>query len=97
MAWGNNRPSMGPRWDAIRRKVLRNSGGVCGACGKDGAVEVDHIIPRHLGGSSEPDNLMAVCRKCHGRKSSAEGNAAQARKRKLRKRPVEKHPGRLYG
>ena len=97
MAWGSGSSNMGPRWSGIRQKVLRNSGGVCGSCGNSGAVEVDHIIPRHLGGSSDPANLMAVCRECHGRKSSAEGNAAQARKRKLRKRPVEKHPGRLYG
>lgn len=96
MSWDRSRSNMGQRWPGIRQKVLRNSGGICGLCGEDGAVEVDHIIPRHLGGSSDPGNLMAVCRKCHGYKSSAEGHAAQARKRKLRKRPADKHPGRLY-
>jgi 5-methylcytosine-specific restriction endonuclease McrA len=97
MAWGSDRPSMGPRWAGIRQKVLRNSGGLCAICGGDGASEVDHIVPRHLGGSSEPANLQAVCRRCHGRKSASESHAVQARRRKLRKRPSERHPGRLYG
>lgn len=96
MSWAGEGSHMGPRWSGIRQKILRNSGGICGLCGGDGAVEVDHIIPRHMGGSSDPGNLMAVCRTCHGRKSSAEGNAAQARRRKMRKRPTDKHPGRLY-
>jgi 5-methylcytosine-specific restriction endonuclease McrA len=96
MAWSGKGANMGPRWAGIREKVLRNSGGICGMCGGDGAVEVDHIIPRHAGGTSEPHNLQAICRKCHGLKSARESHAVQAKKRRMRKRPPDKHPGRLY-
>ncbi|MCA9905312.1 MAG: HNH endonuclease [Anaerolineae bacterium] len=29
-------------------------------------MEIDHIIPRSQGGSSEPDNLCLCCRGCNG-------------------------------
>jgi 5-methylcytosine-specific restriction endonuclease McrA len=29
---------------------------------------VDHIYPRHLGGTSDPDNLQALCTQCNSRK-----------------------------
>ena len=42
----------------------------CGICGERmyGDVEVDHIYPVHLGGSSELDNLQAVHKSCNSRK-----------------------------
>lgn len=94
MAWTSQGSDMGPRWVSIRSKVLRDSGGVCASCKGDGACEVDHIVPRRSGGSSEYENLQALCRVCHSRKSSAEGNAAKARLKARRSRPVGKHPGR---
>jgi len=39
----------------------------CEVCGNQ-AVDINHIIPRGMGGTNKPDemkNLMAVCRKCH--------------------------------
>ena len=39
----------------------------CEVCGKQ-AVDINHIIPRGMGGTKKLDeikNLMAVCRKCH--------------------------------
>ena len=96
MSWGEQGSDMGTRWHVIRRRVLRASDGVCGLCGSQGACEVDHIVPRHMGGSDDPGNLMAVCRQCHARKSSAEGHAVLRRRRALRKRPADKHPGRFY-
>ncbi|NBR07971.1 MAG: HNH endonuclease [Planctomycetes bacterium] len=29
------------------------------------ATTVDHIIPRRLGGTDEPDNLVASCTRCN--------------------------------
>lgn len=95
MVWADRTPPMGSRWAAIRQKVLRDSGGVCARCGDDGACEVDHIVSRRRGGTNEYTNLQALCRVCHAHKSSAEGNAAKARRRAARKRPADKHPGRL--
>jgi 5-methylcytosine-specific restriction endonuclease McrA len=92
--WSDRGSNMGSRWAAIRQKVLRDSGGVCAKCGEDGACEVDHIVSRRLGGSNEYNNLQALCRNCHARKSSSEGNAAKARLRAARVRPSGRHPGR---
>ena len=54
------------------------------------ATEVDHKV---RGDDHRPSNLQAVCKFCHAKKSSREGNEVQARRRALRKRPLERHPG----
>lgn len=54
------------------------------------ATEVDHKTP---GDDHSDANLQAVCSWCHGKKTSAEGNAA--RPRYSRRRPPERHPGLL--
>ena len=35
----------------------------------DFTYEIDHIIPLYQGGSNEVENLQALCRNCHGRKT----------------------------
>jgi len=40
----------------------------CAACPSTEHLEIDHIIPISRGGSSEPDNLQVLCRKCNRRK-----------------------------
>ena len=35
---------------------------------------VDHIVPRKFGGKDNWDNLQALCRSCHARKSIEEGS-----------------------
>lgn len=37
----------------------------CVVCGFDEVVEVHHIIPRHLGGSDDPTNLVLLCPNHH--------------------------------
>ena len=91
--WSNQGSNMGSRWAAMRHKVLRDSGGICAHCKGDGACEVDHIVSRRMGGTNEYENLQALCKQCHAKKSSAEGNAAQRRRREARLRPAERHPG----
>jgi len=39
----------------------------CVNCGSTHALEVDHIIPRALGGSDAPENLRLLCRSCNQR------------------------------
>ena len=36
----------------------------CQLCGGH-ATHVDHIVPRHLGGSSDESNLRSLCPPCH--------------------------------
>lgn len=33
------------------------------------ADEYDHIVPKAMGGSDEPDNLVPTCKVCNGKKS----------------------------
>jgi hypothetical protein len=39
----------------------------CEICSSTHALEVDHIKPRALGGSDEPENLRVLCRSCNQR------------------------------
>lgn len=76
-------------------RVLRRDGYRCQArdslgvlCGEP-ANQVDHI---EHGDDHSLDNLQALCRWHHARKSSAEGAAAR-RPRASRSRAPEAHPG----
>ena len=44
----------------------------CGHCKKqlDASFEVDHIIELQHGGTNEITNLVALCRNCHGKKTT---------------------------
>ena len=46
----------------------------CGHCGEQLTAwyEVDHIVRLEYGGSNEIDNLVALCRDCHGKKTTIE-------------------------
>lgn len=95
MAWeGSDRLQRLPSdWEARRKRVLRRDGHACQSprCSAR-ATHVDHIEPS---GSDEEWNLQALCAYHHNKKSSREGNAAQARLRKLLKREPEQSPGAI--
>lgn len=62
-----------PVRESIRYEVLRRSNGKCALCGKskdEEPLEVDHILPRSLGGNNAIDNLQALCRTCNRGKSN---------------------------
>lgn len=47
----------------------------CGSApleGTQGALTLDHILPRHLGGTNAPDNLLTSCRQCNCARGSAD-------------------------
>ena len=57
------------RWSKTRRLILARDGhrcqlGIAGIC-LSIATEVDHIVPRAVGGSDALDNLRSVCHPCH--------------------------------
>ncbi len=41
----------------------------CAYCGGPGGV-LDHIVPRHRGGESEPENCCGVCKPCNTAKGT---------------------------
>lgn len=61
---------IGPGWQRARRQVLDEEPR-CRSCGNP-AIEVDHIVPTFRGGSSERENLQALCSSCHLAKTTAE-------------------------
>jgi 5-methylcytosine-specific restriction endonuclease McrA len=96
MAWeaSNRKAELPADWQALRMRVLRRDGYRCQArdsrgilCGYP-ANQCDHIVP---GNDHRVENLQALCRWHHARKSSAEGNAAR-RPRARQAREPEPHP-----
>lgn len=62
----------------LRFEVLRRDGYACRYCGAqapDVQLEIDHVVPDILGGSSEPANLVTACVPCNRGKSSIQPDA----------------------
>ena len=59
------------RYEVLRRDSYRCQ--LCGATAQDGTtvLEVDHIIPKALGGDDLAGNLQTLCRDCNRGKGSA--------------------------
>ena len=56
-----------------RYEVLKRAGGRCELCGasiEERRLEVDHIIPRKLGGGDDSSNLQALCWLCNANKGA---------------------------
>lgn len=65
----------GSAWRKLRDQVMRRDGGICQCqeCKQAKRIrlahEVDHIKPKSQGGTDELDNLQAINRDCHKRKT----------------------------
>jgi hypothetical protein len=55
-----------------KKFVAANQNWMCGECKTQlpAWFEVDHVIALHNGGSNELNNLVALCRNCHGKKTA---------------------------
>lgn len=68
----------GAAWDRVRLQVLQRDNYLCQCkdCSEAGllltASEVDHRIPKMDGGTDDPENLQAINRDCHKRKTQVE-------------------------
>ena len=60
-----------------RQNAYKFYGTKCQKCGKRKETEIHHILPLRLGGSSQVENLMVLCKKCH--KEAERFNYKQAR------------------
>lgn len=64
--------SVGP---GLRFEVLRRDNFTCRYCGASAPevkLEVDHVVPRALGGSDKPWNLVASCETCNRGKAATD-------------------------
>jgi hypothetical protein len=54
-----------------KKYIASNQSWRCGHCNNqlDYSYEVDHIVDLQHGGTNETDNLVALCRNCHGKKT----------------------------
>lgn len=53
---------------SVRYDIIAKAKGICVACGMKPlkvGLDVDHIIPRSLGGKTELNNLQALCYRCN--------------------------------
>lgn len=57
-----------------KKFVASQQGWKCGHCNRQlpAWFEVDHKIKLEIGGSNHVDNLVALCRDCHGKKTAME-------------------------
>lgn len=58
----------------LRYEILRRDNHACRYCGATAPnvkLNVDHVIPKSLGGSDKPSNLVASCADCNAGKTSS--------------------------
>lgn len=61
----------GHNWRKLRRMVLARSP-LCADCG-DAATEVHHLVSFADGGMNTDENLQALCKGCHSKRTAREG------------------------
>lgn len=57
----------------LRFETFRRDGFACRYCGEgapEAVLTIDHVVPRCLGGSDDPTNLVTACQVCNSGKSS---------------------------
>lgn len=69
----SNHSSKGTEWNAIRLRVLKKYNYECqyqfeGCTGE--ATDVDHYLPKVMGGTDEDENLYASCKNCNTKKGA---------------------------
>jgi ATP adenylyltransferase len=69
--WNHRSKQRNPVPGSVRYKVLARANGRCELCGcphTEKALEVDHIIPKNIGGDDSINNYQALCYICNANK-----------------------------
>lgn len=56
------------KWEESREIALTRDNRLCRKCGTEDNLHVHHLIPRHLEGSDDAENLITLCAACHAAK-----------------------------
>lgn len=87
-----NRPR--PVVKLTRREIFRRDGFTCQYCGKHTLeLTVDHVSPRHLGGTHTWVNVVAACSACNHRKG---GRTLEEANMHLHRPPKEPPASAMY-
>lgn len=49
----------------VRRGIYRRDGFRCALCDSTDGLQIHHVVPRGVGGSNSPMNLICLCWRCH--------------------------------
>jgi hypothetical protein len=52
-------------WKKLAQEIRKRDNFTCQYCGKKGATDVHHIIPRRIRIDNSPENLITLCKSCH--------------------------------
>lgn len=57
--------------ELLKKQIAANQRWKCNSCSNllDASYEIDHIIPLYKNGNNASNNLQALCRNCHGKKT----------------------------
>lgn len=69
--WAHRRKNRKAVSGSVRYEVLKRAKGRCELCGvskEEKALEVDHILPKNLGGEDSIDNYQSLCYTCNANK-----------------------------
>lgn len=72
---------LGRAWRVRRDQILARDGFRCHWCGGR-ATTADHVVPRALGGSDKPENLVAACTSCNCRRGAELGASRSPQERR---------------
>jgi 5-methylcytosine-specific restriction endonuclease McrA len=64
MTMHSQRKSNSTQWKKLRMRILQRDGFECYWCGAE-ANTCDHVIPVARGGTDDPENLVAACKRCN--------------------------------
>jgi 5-methylcytosine-specific restriction endonuclease McrA len=84
-----------PKVKLSRREVFIRDNHTCQYCGirtKD--LTIDHVIPRHRGGTHAWENLVSACRPCNHRKG---GKTLEDARMSLTRLPCQPRASSFYG
>ena len=66
---------------ATWQRIIDAKSGPCRVCGSAGPVEFHHVVPRAIGGSDTPANIVPLCSGCHQRVTERDKDACTALRR----------------